>query len=103
MGAPKPLSIQNKDDIQGRINDSQNKAINFLLQNPLNNPLVLQNVSLTSGVNKVPHGLGRRYLGWFPSNPQGAVTLYTSPGNSDTDKTLWINASANVVTDIVVF
>ena len=103
MGAPRPLNLQNKDDIQGRINDSQSKAINFLLNNPLASCLLLTNVSLTTGVNKIPHGLGRRYLGWFPSNSQAAADLFTSPGNSDTDRTIWIDSSANLVTDILVF
>ncbi len=72
-----------------------------LLLNPLNEVLILDNVSLKSGVNVINHLLGRTQQGWFFVDKQAAGDVYrTAPFN---DLTLTLTASANITVSIGVF
>ena len=76
-----------------------------LLQSPLAAPTLLEKVSLLSGANTVPHLLNRKLRGWYVVRMRGNFAqLYdTQDDNAHPDVTLLLNASADVVVDLVVF
>lgn len=72
-----------------------------VLANPLFNILILQNVSLLSGNNSIPHLLQQKQQGWIITDIQGAATIYRNgPFN---DLYLYLNSSADVICNIGVF
>jgi hypothetical protein len=79
--------------------------LNPILARPTLDSSMLQNVSLTNGANVINHKLGRNLQGWFPVRFHGSYAqLYdTQDTNQTPSLTLNLNASANVVVDLVVF
>lgn len=75
--------------------------LNPLLSNPLNGVSILENISLSTGVNVISHKLQKLQQGWFLVDKQGAADIYRSaPFNS---LTLTLTSSASVTVNIGVF
>ncbi len=72
-----------------------------VLANPMNDILILKNISLINGVNVINHLLGRLMQGWILIDVNGAATIYRSAPLSD--KTLTLTSSAIVTVSIGVF
>jgi hypothetical protein len=78
--------------------------LNPLLNLPLNNGIVLENIQLASGSNTINHKLGRNLNGWFITRQRSAATIYdTQDSNPNPSQTLVLNASAGVTVNIFVF
>jgi hypothetical protein len=78
--------------------------VNSLSQNAISNGVILPNVSLKSGSNDVNTKLGRKLVGWFIVRQRSSATIYdTQDSNKTPDRTLTLNASADVSVDIYVF
>jgi hypothetical protein len=68
------------------------------------NGLLLKNVSLLSGDNKVNHLLGRKLQGWMLTRVRSSAVVYDKQDSNQMPAlTLALNASAPVVVDIWVF
>ena len=79
-------------------------VINPVLGIPLNQGLLLQDVSLVSGSNTINHRLGRKLVGWIVTRLRSSATIYdTQDTNQRPSLTLELVASAPVVADIFVF
>jgi hypothetical protein len=81
--------------------DNQNQAlavnrINQLISLPLNQGSILQNVSLDSGANVIPHKLSRVQQGWFFTDITAAATVYRSAPFNSTTLTLTSDAATTV-------
>lgn len=79
--------------------------LNPLLANPTLDSSLLQNISLVTGANVINHKLGRNLQGWQTVRYHGSYAqLYdTQDTNQTPSLTLNLNASANVIVDLVVF
>ncbi len=74
------------------------------LNNPVNDSLLLKNVSVVAGSNVINHKLGRKLQGWIPTRLRMNVTLYdTQDSNQTPQLTLVLVASAPGVIDLAVF
>lgn len=82
------------------IQDNVAQALSTIQGSPFQNGLILPGVALVSGVNTVPHKLGRAPQGWFLIDPQSAVTVYRVSQDS---KFLNLQASAGATVSIWVF
>jgi hypothetical protein len=71
------------------------------LNNPLNNGVVLTNITLAIGDNVINHKLQRMQQGWIITDITGAATIYRdAPFNT---LTLTLNSSAIVTINLLVF
>lgn len=78
--------------------------IDPVLNNPLNQGLLLKNISLKSGDNTVNTTLGRQLQGWYIVRQRGPASVYDKQdSNQMPNLTLVLNSSANVVIDLAVF
>lgn len=75
--------------------------INPLLSQPLNNGLILKNISLINGTTVVNHLLGRNLQGWFLVDSDAAATIYRSAPKNNL--TLTLTSDAALLADIFVF
>jgi hypothetical protein len=72
-----------------------------VLSQPFNNGVLLQEVELSTGTNKINHKLGRKPQGWVVVDRNTAATVYRSaPFNA---LTLTLTASAGVTVSLHVF
>ncbi len=95
---PSPLSRSLSWDLANSLWAS---TLNPFIQNPVNNILVINNVSLITGVNIINHRLGAMQNGWMILDIQGSATIYRSaPFNSNT---LQLTSSAAVTINLGVF
>ena len=78
--------------------------INPLLNLPINNGLILQDIVLETGVNTINHKLGRKLQGWFLIRQRGPASIYDEQdSNQFPSRTLILNSSAEVGVDLFVF
>lgn len=78
--------------------------LNPVIANSLVQGVLLERVSLSSGLNTINHRLGRKLKGWFVTRIRGPASLYdTQDTNQMPDKTLTLNSSAAVIVDLWVF
>lgn len=79
--------------------------INPFISNPVNNALILKNISLITGSNVVNHKLGRDLQGWSVIRYHNSYAqIYdTQDFNQIPNLTLNLNSSANVLVDLQVF
>jgi hypothetical protein len=72
-----------------------------VLSQPFNNGVLLKDIELASGSNKINHKLGRKPQGWTVVDTNGTATVYRSaPFNA---LTLTLTASAGVTVSLHVF
>lgn len=80
------------------------QQLNPVIQLPINNGVLLKNVTLASGDNAVNHLLGRKPQGWFVVRLRALATIYDKQdSNQHPELTLTLNASSAVVIDLFVF
>jgi hypothetical protein len=78
--------------------------IDPVLKNVATNPILLQNIQLTTGENLVNHRLGKKLTGWQIVRIRSAATIYdTQDANPFPALTLTLTASANALVDILCF
>lgn len=78
--------------------------INPVLDSPTAQNLILQNISLVTGSNKINHKLGRKLQGWKIIRQRSAASIYDNQDNNvSPDLTLLLVSSANVSVNIEVF
>lgn len=98
--------IQTDDRKLEQLQTNVGSVLNPLLDNPLLQGHILKGILLTSGTNKVPHGLGRELVGWIVVRQFNSATLYDQQQNSpggDGASFLTLVASALVAVDLYVF
>lgn len=79
-------------------------AIDPVINNPIINGLILQNISLTTGTNVINHKLGRKLQGWYITRVRSSVTIYdTQDSNQTPELTLILVASAPATINLAVF
>lgn len=72
-----------------------------LLSSQLLDGLLLTNLSLAIGANRINHLLGRRQIGWFLTDIAGPAQIYRSAPFDD--KTLELTTNASVDINLWVF
>ena len=96
----------NHDDLNTSfIQDNAKKAIDQLQGKDIIDGLLLKNISLVSGTDKIiQHGLGRQWLGWIPVRKSATCDIFESSTiNSALQSTIILRASANVTISLWVF
>ena len=94
--------INTKDKDLMRLQDAVADTFSAIVRNPfLNGNFV--DVSLTTAVTQVPHGLGRKVEGWFVTRKNAQSDVW-EPSQSETPtKTLQLQASATVTVTVFFF
>ncbi len=78
--------------------------LNPLLNNPLMNGVLVQNVSLINGVTAVNHTLNRPLIGWFITRKRSSANIYdTQSANPLPQLTLNLVSDMPALVDIYVF
>lgn len=78
--------------------------LNPLIANPLTKGVILENISLQTGVNVINHKLGRNLQGWFTSRIRSPATISDQQDANQTPQlTLVLVASAATNINLVVF
>lgn len=88
-----------KGKVDQRVGDLLNliRGISFL------DGTLLEAVSLTTAVELVQHGLGRKPLGYLVLSQNASASIYEADKQLRTNSTFSIQASATVTADIWVF
>jgi len=102
---PKISLVQSADRVLNLFQDRVLKSVNPLLNNPLLDGVLLEEVVLLTGDNVVNHTLGRPLIGWIVTRRRASATIYDNQdANTGTPNlTLVLNSSANVTVDLYVF
>ncbi len=75
-----------------------------VISKPWNQGILIQNISLVSGVNVINHRLGRKLVGWIPTRVRAQETLSDQQDTNPTPElTLLIESSGTIVIDLIVF
>lgn len=86
------------------LQNNWSSQIDPVLTQPLNDSILLKNVSLASGTNQINHKLGRKLQGWFIVRQRSAGSVFdTQDSNQHPELTLLLTASAAIVVDLLVF
>lgn len=89
------------------VQDLQNKwasIIDPVTTNPVNNSLILKNISLTTGNNTINHKLGRKLQGWNIIRKRAAAEIYDAQDSNQMPAlTLVLVSDADVTIDLTVF
>ena len=103
--APQFSPINHDDEAINRVQDHLTKTLDPLVASPLNGAVLVKNVVLKSGVNVVPHNLGRRPNGWSLARLRAALTVFDQldTQTEDPTKVIRLNASAGGTVDILLF
>lgn len=88
-----------------RVQANIEAALKPLVGQPILNNVILQDIELVSGSeNTINHGLSRELIGWILiKQDAGALIWDSQDDNTTTNKTLILNASADVKVSILVF
>lgn len=89
-------TLQSPDRIVNKIQDNIVPTLNKLLDNAIVQGRFLSNVSILSGSNVIPHGLGRTLQGWIVTDVNQPVTLYRSANLNAQNLTLTSSGTASV-------
>lgn len=101
---PKLQRIQTGDRVLNMIQDNVSNILDPYSSKEILQGQLLQNVSLSSGTNNIPHKLERALIGWFIVRQRAAGTVYdTQDTNSVPNLFLRLIASADMSVDIYVF
>lgn len=81
------------------------KALQPILDNPVNFGLILPSVSLlASATNVVNHGLNRKLIGYIITRQRAQSSIWDSQDvNPQPNVSLLLNVSADVTVDLLVF
>lgn len=79
-------------------------TLNPILQNPILQGRLINNIKLVTGSNTINHGLQRRLRGWIVVMNSDAETFYDSQeDNQMTDLTLILNSTGPTTISLYVF
>lgn len=71
---------------------------------PSNLPILLKNITLTTGDNVINHKLSRDLIGWKVIRQRAAASIYDKQDANQTPSlTLVLNTSSDVVVDLEIF
>ena len=80
------------------------KQINPIISSPLNQGVLLKQISLIAGDNTIDHRLGRDLQGWQIVRLRASAIIYDKQdSNQLQSRTLILNSSAPVIVDLYVF
>jgi hypothetical protein len=80
------------------------KQINPIISSPLNQGVLLKQISLIAGDNTIDHRLGRDLQGWQIVRLRASAIIYDKQdSNQLQNRTLILNSSAPVIVDLYVF
>ena len=97
-------TYQTSERVLTLVQSNWSSLLNPLLDNPLNQGQILEQVTLQIGSNVVNHKLGRKLRGWFIVRQRSAGDVYdTQDTNPSPQTTLTLTSSAIVSVDIFVF
>lgn len=85
-----------------RIQDYTQNALAPLLKSLVVDGLLIKDVELVTGVNEVPHKLGRQFQGWIISDKTGTADIWRVPTNLET-RLLTLEADADVTISLWVY
>lgn len=88
--------LQSDDRVVSQIQQNIVQPLNALLKNPLTQGTFLTNISISSGANVIPHGLGRTAQGWVVTDVTANIDLYRSADFNAQNLTLTSSGSGNV-------
>lgn len=78
--------------------------ISPVLDNPIVNGLILNNIVLINGATTINHKLGRKLQGWLLIGVSAAATIYDSQAtNQQPDLTLVLHSNAACTVNLYVF
>lgn len=96
--------VANANDDTMKLQERLQEFFKAIQNCPLLDGVLLTNVELTTGLNSVPHKLGRELIGWIVVRPRADARLWDSQDdNIFKTKTLALNASADTTVDLWVF
>lgn len=93
--------LQSDNSVLNQLQTKWRSVLNPVIANELTNGFPIENVSLANGVTVINHLLGRKMMGWFITDINGAATVYRSKALND--KTLTLTSNASVVVNLWVF
>lgn len=102
MGLPRvQTEIREVNQLQTNIS----QLVDPIAANPLINGIILKNVVLTNGTNRVNHLLGRPLVGWFVVGINNSITsLYDAQAtNPSPAQTLILIINGNATVNLYVF
>ena len=80
------------------------QAINPVLNSPIATPIILSDITLTSGVNVINHTLGQKLQGYVVVMKSASSDIFDMQNtNPSPQRTLILNASAPVTVSLLVF
>lgn len=98
-----PTYITDDKNLQLLQNQWKSK-IDPLLSRQQNLSRIIPQVSLSTGTNEIPHGLGKDLSGWSLTRQRAAASIYDNQDANTTPQiTLILVSDANVVVDLEVF
>ncbi len=96
--------LQQPDNLTQRSHDQLVGLGVKLDQIPFLNGVLVENVVFTTAPRRVPHGLGRRYRGFFVVKQSASGTLANTPEiEGDPKQELGLTSNANLVCSLWVF
>ena len=103
MARLKPFrKVQTTDKDFNVLQDNLKEFLDALIKNPLLGANVVSRVTLATGDNLVPHGLGRNWVSAFAAVPSAAVSLSLTATQKDRSQWVNVTASAPCVVDLLV-
>lgn len=94
MAKPKPLRrVQTTDKDFNALQDNLKEFLDALLKNPVLGAITLPAITLQTGDNAVPHGLGRNWVYAFAAIPTAAVSLSLTA--TQIDRSTYVNVTAS--------
>ncbi len=94
--------VQSKNEILNRAQAAIARVVETLLASRLLSDHQLLSVTYANGLNKYPHGLGRKTTGVLFSTSAGALTD-SQASNPRTDKEVWITSTSAGSGTVLVF
>lgn len=105
MSRPRTFrKLNSGDDEVQQLQANIEQAIAPVIKSPILNGVLLTNVSIVFGDNKIEHKLGRKMIGYFVIARAAGVTLFDSVnGGTDLDKFLTLNSSGTTTISLWIF
>lgn len=101
MSLPK---FKTDDEALSLLQTQWSSQINPVLNLPINNSIILSNVSLTAGSNTINHLLSRNLQGWIVIRQTGNANIWDNQNtNPIPDKTLILQSTSGISVDLMVF
>lgn len=92
-------------DLLIKLQDSLERSLQFFVDKPQLDSKLLTNITITQGVNQIPHTLGHRLLGWQIIRQRNSYGIFfdLQDISAAPNTYLYLMASDPCVVDILVF